>query len=186
MKQFFALLILLISMSSCQKDTINESFDCNTTTNFANTEEVQGILKHFKITIPSDWKSELYFDETQSRFYSADTTKQLSETYIVDVTWHQGELKFGKDFETLVVDDLKLNQQLTPIKSGFGEFKDFKGYYNLSKGFQSGFDYHFFQIFLITATDEYFTLTTKVYGTEFVNERICSSVSLFEKITFLD
>ena len=186
MKYFFALLIFLISLSSCQKDTIDESFDCNTTTNFANTEEVQGILKHFKIEIPSSWKSELYFDETQSRFYSADTTKQLTDTYIIDVTWHQGEIEFGRDFETLVVNDLKQNQQLSLIKSGFGEFKDFKGYYNLSKGFQSGFEYHFFQIFLKTATDEYFTLTTKVYGTEFVNERICASVSIFENIKFLN
>lgn len=186
MKYFFFFIVLLSTLVGCQKKLIKDSFDCNTTTNFANTEEVQDILKHFKINIPRDWKSELYYDETQSRFYSADTTKQLTETYIVDVTWHQGEIEFGQDFETLVINDLKQNQQLTPIKSGFGNFNNFKGYYNLSKGSQTGFDYHFFQIFLKTATDEYYTLTTKVYGNEFVNERICASVSLFENITFLD
>ena len=84
-----------------------------------------------------------------------------------------------------MINDLKLNQQLTLIKSGFGTFKDIPGYYNLSKGKYSTFDYHFFQIFLKTGVDEYFTLTTKVYGTEYVNERICASMSLFENITFI-
>ena len=186
MKYLFILLAFMLTLSSCQKKSIKDNFECNTTTNFANTEVVQGILKKFKIEIPSSWKSELYFDEIQSRFYSADTTKQLTDTYIIDVTWHQGEIQFDENFENLVVNDLKQNQQLNPLKSGFGDFKEFKGYYNLSKGTQNGFDYHFFQIFLKTAEDEYFTLTTKVYGSEFVNERICASVSLFEKIKFLD
>ncbi len=186
MKYIFSLIILIITLSGCQKDSIKKSFDCNTTTNYANTEEVQGILNHFKIEIPSNWKSELYFDKTQSRFYSADTTRELTETYIIDVTWHQGEIQFNNDFDVLVMNDLKQNQQLIPIKSGFGDFRDIPAYYNLSKGMHSDFEYHFFQIFLKTSVDEYFTLTTKVYGTEFVDERICASISLFENITFLE
>ena len=185
MKYLFALLIMIITLSGCQNKSIKDSFECNTKTNFANTEEIKAMLGHFKIQLPSDWKSELYYDEFQSRVYSADTTKQLTETYVIDVTWHQGEIQFNNDFETLVLNDLKINQQLSPLKSGFGSFMDYPGYFNLSIGNQSGFDHHFFQIFIKTAPDEYYTFTTKVYGSEFVEERICASISIFENISIL-
>lgn len=159
--------------------------DCTTTTNFADTKEISGFLKHFKLKVPKNWKSELYYDETQSRFYSADTSKQLTDTYIIDVTWHQGEIELNENFEQIIENDLKQNEQLTPFKGGFGYFKDLTCYYSLAKGINSGFTYHYLQIYLKTNVDEYYHLTTKVYGDEFVEERLCESLSLFEGLTFL-
>jgi len=186
MKYFFTLIIFIAILGSCKKNDVRNALNCATTTNFANTKEISGFLKHFKLEVPKSWKSELYYDETQSRFYSADTTKQLTDTYIIDVTWHQGEIELTDDFEQIIENDIKQNEQLTPFKRGFGYFKNLPCYYNLSNGKSSGFTYHNLQIYLKTNVDEYYHLTTKVYGDEFVEERLCESLSLFEGIIFLE
>jgi len=184
MKHLYILLAVATIFFSCNTNSVREAIDCNTTTNFADTKEISGFLKHFKLKIPKNWKSELYYDETQSRFYSGDTTKQLTDTYIIDVTWHQGEIKLDSDFEQIIENDLKMNEKLKPIKGGFGTFRNIPCYYNLAQGTNSGFTYHYLQIYLKTNVDEYYNLTTKVYGDEFIDERICESLSLFEGITF--
>lgn len=186
MKYLFILVGLVLFVQSCKKNDLRNDLNCNTTTNFADTKEIRGFLKHFKLNVPRNWKSELYYDEMQSRFYGADTSKQLTETYIIDVTWHQGEIELNDDFRQLIENDVKQNDHLKPIKGGFGYFKDIPCYYNLANGIHAGFTYHYLQIYLKTDVDEYYNLTTKVYGDEFVEERICESLSLFENITFLN
>lgn len=186
MKQFFIISILLSTLISCQKDDLASTFDCKGTTNFSKTKEFTDVLKHFKINIPSNWNTELYYDEFQSELYSADTTKQLSKTYIVDITWHQGEVVFNDDFEQEITQKLKSKEQLQVIKSGYIKFKKLPSYYNLSQGKSLNHKYHFFQIFIKSKVDEYYTLTAKIYGDEFVNERICASISLFKNINFIE
>ena len=186
MKQFFIIFIIFSTLISCQKDNLAEAFDCKGTTNFSKTKEFTDVLKHFKINIPSNWNTELYYDELQSELYSADTSKQLSKTYIIDITWHQGELIFNDDFEQKMIQNLKSKEQLKVVKSGRTKFKKLPSYYNLSQGKSLNHEYHFFQIFVKSKVDEYYTLTAKIYGSEFVNERICASTSLFKNITFLE
>jgi hypothetical protein len=101
------------------------------------------------------------------------------------VTWHQGEIELNDNFKQIIENDIKQNEHLTPFKTGFGSFKNLPSYYNLSKGKSSGFTYHYLQIYLKSNVDEYFHLTTKVYGDEFVEERLCESLSLFDGLTFL-
>lgn len=184
MKHLLVIFTLLIGLSSCQKNDLKNAFDCNSTTNFVNTKEFTDVLKHFKIKIPTNWNTELYYDEYQSEIYSADTTKQLTETYIIDITWHQGELVLNEEFEKKIALNLEEKEQLKIIKSGLSEFKDLPCYFNLASGKQTGYTYHFLQIFLPYKTDEYYTFTTKIYGNEFVSERICSSLSLLENVKF--
>lgn len=186
MKYLFILAGLVMISSSCKKNNVRDAINCRTTTNFSDTKEISGFLKHFKLKVPKSWKSELYYDETQSRFYSADTSKQLTDTYIIDVTWHQGEIELNEDFEQIIENNLKQNDHLTPFNGGFGYFKNLPCYYSLAKGVNSGFTYHYLQIYLKTNVDEYYNLTTKVYGDDFVEERLCESLSLFEGITFLE
>ena len=184
MKTFFSIIIILITFISCEKNEVRDALNCSTTTNFANTKEITGILKHFKINVPKSWKSELYYDEIQSRIYSADTTIQLTQTYIIDVTWYQGEIELDDNFEKIIINNLKQNLNLTSIKANFGYFKGYPCYFNLAQGLSSGFEYHYLQIYVKTNIDEYFNLTTKVYGGEFIDERLCESISLFDGITF--
>ena len=143
------------------------------------------VLKKFKIDIPISWNSKLYYDEYKSVLYSADTTKNLSETFIIEITWHQGELEVNQGLDTLVQDAIDTKEELQTLKSGFGKFKKFPAYYNLSNGENIDLSYFYLQVYLQTKPDEYFTLTTKIYGNEFVDERICASIALFNEIKFL-
>ncbi len=185
MKYIITIILLISTFISCQKNTIEDSFDCNTPLHFTKSKEYSDVLKKFKIKIPSNWKTELYFDEYQSELYSADTTKQLSETYIVDITWHQGQLDFNKEFEQNLNENITLKEKLIHVKSGHGSFLNHQSYYYIAVGENTDITYHYLQIFLKYKNDEYYTFTSKIYGNEFVNERICASISLFKNIRFI-
>ena len=186
MKYIISIFILTITLSSCnEKVTVSNTFDCNTPNQLTNTKKYKDVLSHFKIDIPKSWKTKLYFDEFQSEVYSADTTKQLSETYIAEITWHQGELNFNEDFEGNVNIILLEKEKLEIVQHGYADFINYKSYYNLSVGKNTDITYHYLQIYLQYNIDEYYTFTTKIYGDDFINERICASISLFKSIQFL-
>ena len=180
------LLILTFSVISCQKNELSDEFNCKTTSEFSEVKEIRDVLKKFKITLPTKWKTQLYYDDFQSEIYSADTTKSLKETYILDISWHQGELNLDEFFDQTVRDTLAIKEGLSLVKSNFGKFHQKPCYWNLSKGKNGEFTYHFFQVYIKTEVDEYFTLTTKLYGDENVEERLCSSIQLTDKIKFIE
>jgi len=185
MKQLLPFLVLIFSLISCEKNVIADAFDCNSSIHFSDTKEMKDVLKKFSIDVPVDWNSKLYYDEYKSKLYSADTTKNLSETYIIEITWHQGDLDLNEDFDLKVIEALENKEDQNTLKSGFGKFKKHPAYYNLSTGENLDFNYFFLQVYLKTKPDEYFTLTTKIYGNEFVDERICESIAFFNEIKFL-
>jgi hypothetical protein len=186
MKYISTFTLLILTLFSCQKDTIEDAFGCNTPSHFTNSKNYHDVLKKFNVDIPKNWKTELYFDEYQSEVYSADTTKQLSESYIIDIAWHQGSLVFNEDFEQKIIQNLNEIEHLEIVQSGYGKFVKYNSYYNLSVGKNSDITYHYLQIYLQYENDAYYIFTSKIYGDEFVNERICSSVSLFKNITFIE
>ena len=179
------LIALTLSFIGCQKNDLQNEFNCKSTAEFSETKEIRDVLKKFKLTLPVNWKTQLYYDDFQSEIYSADTTKSLKETYILDISWHQGELDLNESFDQTVKDTLAIKEGLSLVKSKFGEFQKKPCYWNLSKGKSGEFTYHFFQVYVKTEVDEYFTFTTKVYGDENVDERLCSSIQLTDKIKFI-
>ncbi len=179
-------LLLTISFISCQKNDLKTAFNCKSTSTFSDTKEIRDVLKKFKLTLPNSWKTQLYYDEFQSEIYSADTTKSLTETYILDISWHQGELNLDKSFDQSVKDTLAIKEKLSPVKSDFIKFKDRPSYWNLAKGKNGKHTYHFLQVYVKTEVDEYFTFTTKVYGDENVDERLCEAIQLSDEIVFIE
>lgn len=186
MKKILFLLITSIFFISCQKNDLLNDFNCKSTASFTDTKEVRDILKKFKMKFPSTWKTQLYYDEFQSEIYSADTTKSLTDSYILDVSWHQGELNLNKSFDQTVKDTLAIKEKLSPVKSNFIKFKGKPGYWNLAKGKNGNLSYHFLQVYVKTEVDEYFTFTTKVYGDTNVDQRLCEAIQLSDKIVFIE
>ncbi len=180
------ILLLTLSVLSCQKNSIKSELGCGSTPKLGETKEIRDILKKFKLIVPKNWETQLYYDDFKSQIYAADTTKQLNETYILDVAWHQGELTINDALAKSVVDTLNLKEQMTTVKSGFGEFKKKPTYWNLSQGKKSGRLYTFIQLYLKTEVDEYFLLTTKLYGDIDVNARLCESIALFDKVKIIE
>lgn len=185
MKKITLLIILSSVIISCKKNDLKSEFDCASSTIPYETKELRDVLKKFRATVPKDWKSQLYYDEYQSQLYSADTTRNLSEAYIIDISWHQGELVLDEFFDQKVKDTLAFKQQLSNIKSTLSRFKDKPCYWNLSKGKTGSHDYHFLQVYVKTEPDEYFTFTTKVYGDRNVDERLCESIAIYDKLEFI-
>tara|TARA_R110002073_G_scaffold72537_1_gene177209 strand:- start:191491 stop:192048 length:558 start_codon:yes stop_codon:yes gene_type:complete len=180
------ILLLAIELVSCQKNNLKSQFTCTSSSEFGKTKEFRDIMKKFKVAIPANWKTQLYYDETKSQIYSADTTKQLTETYIYDVTWHQGELELNDSFAQKVKDTLAIKEQLNTVKSGFSEFKDKPIYWNLASGISSNFPYQILQVYVKSDLDEYITFTTKVYGSDQVDERFCESIELFDEMVIIE
>jgi len=186
MKQLVLLFIGAFLLGSCAKNDLKSEFNCGPSTTNLELKEYRDVLKKFRASVPAHWKTQLYYDDYQSQLYSADTTKSLKETYIIDIAWHQGELAIDQFFDQTVRDTLAIKQQLSYIKSSLSQFKDRPAYWNLSKGKTGQLEYHFLQLYVKSAPDEYFTFTTKVYGDAKIDERLCESLALYEKITFIE
>ena len=179
------ILLLTLSLLNCQKDTIKSELGCSSGQKLGESKEIRDILKKFKLVVPKNWETQLYYDDFKSQIYAADTAKALTGTYILDVAWHQGELTLDDELAKKVTDTLSIREQMTTIKSGFSEFKKKPTYWNLSQGKKSGRLYTFIQLYLKTEVDEYFLLTTKVYGDTDVNKRLCESLELFNKVKII-
>lgn len=175
-----------IVLSSCKNSQFEREFSCDTPMSFSNTKTYKDVLSHFEIDVPKNWKTSLYYDEYQSKLYTADTTRNLSESYIIDVSWHQGELIIDDDLERLVSEQVGREFNLIPVKAGEGEFLDYPSYYHISTGKKNNMSWHYLQIYLKYAPDEYYTLTSKIYGDELVTERICASFAVFKELEFID
>ena len=184
MKKLIIIIIVTSSLLSCQQNDLITEFDCTSSINMSNSKEMQDILKKFKISVPKTWKTQLYYDEFKSQIYSADTTKSLTETYVLDIAWHQGELNLNEFFEQKVIDTLAIKEQLTTYKSKFGKFHGKDAYWNLSEGIDSGYPYNHLELYIKSDIDEYFTITTKIYGQENIDTRLCESILIVDKINF--
>jgi len=178
-------LALILAVSSCKKSKFEQEFECTTPMSFSNTKTYSDVLGNFEFEVPKSWKTKLYYDEYQSKLYAADTTRELSESYIIDVTWHQGELVFNEEFEKLVAHQVVNEFELIPVKEGYGDFLDKPAYYNIATGKVNNMSWHYLQIYIQHNVDEYYTLSSKIYGNDLVTERICSSFALFNELVFL-
>ncbi len=186
MKNSIILLIIVISLTSCQSNLLDKEFNCENSTNFTELKEYKDFLKNFTIDLPKDWKTSLYYNDYSSEIQSADTAKQLTKAYLLNIAWNQGELKLDETFANSINDSLRINDHLKVTKNGFGKFKNKPSYFNLSVGQDSGYPYQYLQVFIKTNVDEYITLTSKIYGKDDVDKRLCESIELFEGIQFLE
>lgn len=180
--KFGIFFLFLISITSCSKKTVLETtFDCNNSSSITNTKRIKDVKKNFKISIPTSWKTQLYYDEFQSDIFTADTTKELTKTYILDSSWKMGELKLNKEFEATV----KEKTELEIVKSKFENIQNKPAFWYLAKGKQKGFDYQLLKIYIKTNVDSYLEISTEVYGNKDVNKRICESINLIKTIKFI-
>ncbi|MBJ2172731.1 hypothetical protein JBL43_00685 [Aureibaculum sp. A20] len=180
------IIVLAIGLVSCQSNSLRKEFNCNAGIENSEMKEYRDFLKHFKIEIPKSWQTSLYYDEYSSDIYTGDTSKQFTDSYVVEISWKQGELNLDESFAKKINDTLQFRDQLKMIKSGFGEFKEKPMYFNLSEGVRSGLNHKFLQVYLKTNIDEYITLTSKVYGDSLADERICKSIDLFDNLELIE
>jgi hypothetical protein len=174
---------LLFILTGCVKQSdLSKSFDCKTS-NLNNLITISDFKNNFKISIPNTWKTNLYYNNYQSEIFTADTIKQLSETYILDVSFNYGNIHFDDSFHKKT-DSLLTNSNLQKIKSNAIQFQNKPAYCYVVKGTKNGFNYHQFNLIVLNSENTYFTANSEIYGDHNIEGRICESISIIEKIEF--
>jgi hypothetical protein len=184
MSHFFSFCLLLFTFISCSKPSeLSNEFNCGSV-NFENTKQISDFNKNFKISIPTSWKTKLYYDNFSSEIYAADTLKQFLETYIISTSYNLGEVNFNANYFKRN-DSLATSKGLKIIQSKKIQFQSKESYYYLLKGMKNNFPYHQFQLTVKLTENSFFNSYIDIYGEDAVEERICEAITILDEIEFL-
>ncbi|WP_299063607.1 hypothetical protein [uncultured Polaribacter sp.] len=185
MKAYHLFIIASLLFLSCkQKSEISKDFNCETKS-FQNLETVTDVQNIFSVDIPKSWKTNLYFDDKQSSIYTADTTKQLTKTLLLDITAIKQNIKFDDTFKLQQEQD-NLSKSLIKIKSEETTLLNKPSYYTISKGKKGKFTYQICHIFIKINEQNFILAKAEMYGDSLVNTRLCNAFGYIEKIKLLN
>jgi hypothetical protein len=180
MKYRILFLASLLSFSCTDTSEISEDFSCSNSA-FNNLEMVDDIKNLFSIQLPTNWKINLYKDEVQSSIFTADTTKQLTETILLDVTFINNKINFDDAF-LLQQEQENLVRNLIKTKSKKITLLEKPSIYIIYKGKKGKFNYQTCHTFIKIDEKNIIFAKTEIYGDSLVNQRFCNSFSLIENI----
>lgn len=178
-KTLFILCLLMIA--ACKQSKFSKELGCENVS-VDNLEVVEDVYKRFSVTIPKTWKTNLYYDTNQSSIFTADTTKQLTETYIIDVTRMSMPISFNEDFLNRYKKNITENK-LVVNSSYETTFLEKEAFYSRVIGKKRGFPFEQISIYVKLNGREHLYVKAEVYGDSLVNERLCKAMYLLEKIT---
>lgn len=179
--KFLVFILGVVLCISCEKkSTIQNDFDCETIT-FKKLITVEDATEYFSLQIPSNWEINLYKDAIQSSIFTADTTKQLSKTVMLDVTLVENSIQFNEAFKLKQEQEYLLNK-LIKIKSKTFTVAEKPALYMLFKGKKGKFNYQICNTFIKLNTKQFIVAKAEVYGDSLVNQRLCSALSILENI----
>jgi len=165
---------------SCKKQSeIAVHFNCKNTIN--NLEVIKDVKKIFSVEYPKHWKTNLFYDDIQTSIYTADTTKQLTETVLLDITFINQKINFNDSFK-LKQEQESLSNNLIQTTSKEIMLLNKPSYYTVSKGKKGKFPYQICNIFIKIKNHNFIQAKTEIYGDSLVNERMCIGFTLIEKI----
>ena len=187
MNKFFKRYLLVVCACSviiaCQDSSaLTKDFNCDDS--LSNLEDVPDFENKFSMPIPKDWKVNLYYDKAQSSIYFADTTKQLTETTIVDVTF----IKQKTNFDSIFLKNVQANYIHTGLQEEENktfQLYEYPSYYTVAKGTRNNFTYTICNVFIKTSGDgKFIHAKLEVYGDSLVEQRLCKVINLVENIRF--
>lgn len=184
MKKYCIYLSVIMLVIGCGRgNELVNSLGCKTK-RLETTKIKTDFRKNFKIKVPKHWKTQLYYDAQTSEIYIADTTKQLSKTFILSSSYVNDKLVIDSTFVNLYIKKQK-KQQLHFVRGKLFTYKNKPAYWSIFKGTKNNRNFHQFVFFVKTSDNTYFTVNTDIYGNKDVEKRICESVSIIKEITFL-
>ncbi|WP_347174891.1 hypothetical protein [Polaribacter uvawellassae] len=182
MKLFFTLFLCCLIFSSCNTSSaLAKEFSCSNTKFTGNLEQNTDIKKTFSIQIPTHWKTNFFYNDLQSSIYFADTTKQLTETVLIDITHIKSDYKFDTDFEKSILKNDSIQQLVNSKKAQFS-FLENNAFYAVSKGRKGNFPYQIVNIFINKNSINSYHIKTEIYGDTQINERLCKAINLINSL----
>jgi len=179
MRFIFVLFLIGFVFTSCKKSELEKEFSCNNTNFSGDFEQNTDIKKTFSIQIPTHWKTNFFYNDLQSSIYFADTTKQLTETVLIDITQIKSDYKFDISFENIISKNDSLHQLINLKKKKFLFLKN-KAFYSISKGKKGNFSYQIVNIFINKEHINSYHIKAEVYGNSLINERLCKAINLIK------
>lgn len=172
-------LILLTSLISCsEKLSLQNELACSNLPNFENTIAKTDFKKNFSLQFPASWKHKGYYDEYQSSVFAADTVKELTETYVLDVAYKYNAITIDNNFK----DEVNKSNPFEVLKSNIETHKERSSYWQVSKGRKSGYIIHEFHQFIKDNSKGYVEIKIELYGEKMVDERLCEALDIINTI----
>lgn len=183
MAKKYLLFYFLICLSCAKQTQLGKEFQCESS-DFNSLEVVKDVRNTFSITVPKTWNTNLYEDALQSSIFSADTTKQLTETFLIDVSYIKNNIQFNDVFK-LKIEQENLTNNLIQKKSKEIKIIEKPAYMVVSKGKKSSFLYKKLQAFIKIDQNHFILAKVEIYGDSLAENRLCSAISLIEKIKII-
>ena len=180
MKKLSFILLAVLILSCTSKTPLQNEFNCKQT-KIEKSETVKDMKSVFTLELPKHWKTNLFYDSVQSSIYTADTTKQLTETTILDITLVQDSIAINEDFK-LKFEQNQLQKKLIVTKFNSTTVLSKPSYYFLSKGNKNNFPYQSLDVYILMNESNFILAKAEIYGDSLVNQRLCKAVNLIEKI----
>ena len=181
--KFKILLLFIIVFNSCSKKSeFIKGFNCDVET-FSNLEKIEDVKNLFSVYYPDHWKTNFYYDTHQSSIFTADTTKQLKETTLLDITHISNKIIFDSNFLKKFKSNLS-ELELTEIHANKIIFKEKPSFYSEATGMKNNFNYYVFNLFIKLDENNYIHSKIEVYGDVLREERICKGINLLEETIF--
>ncbi|SNR16074.1 hypothetical protein [Tenacibaculum jejuense] len=179
MTKYLLLIFSIFLCISCDSNQLGKEFSCESPSP-NNLETVEDFKKKFSVKFPKHWKINLYYEDAVSSIYAADTTLALSKATLIDVSFINNPDNIDDNFVYKVKKDNE-ELQLTEVKANRIKFKRKDAYYNLAKGKRGKFNYHILNFYSKTQTG-FIHAKTEIYGDSLIDSRLCSAITLLNKI----
>ena len=149
-----------------------------------NLTEKTDFKKNFKLQLPSPWKTSYYYSPSTSEMFAADTTKQLTESYIVELIHQDAELELGSDLKSKI-DSFNKDNNYSLVDSNELQFKNHPAAFFTLKGKKNNYDVLIFDLYVKTSEVSYFNSKIEIYGNSNIQNRLCESLAILNTIEFL-
>ncbi|HFS67826.1 MAG TPA: hypothetical protein ENK67_06400 [Flavobacteriia bacterium] len=180
------LILVLVTVYSCSKPTeLQQDFNCNTI-NLGKSSVIQDFQKKFAVTIPDTWSKKMFYNEYQTSLMAADSLKPLKESFILDISLNNGDLKVDETIKNTIIRNIISKEHLRINKFKIGKFHSKPSVWLLAEGTRNEMPFHLFKLLSKRDANTYYQIETQIYGDSLVNERVCKAISLIETLTDLN
>ena len=180
--KYFLITLLVALMISCNSTSeLKKEFPCDESIIISNIKKTTDIRNLFTVSLPKNWKVNLYYDSEKTSIYAADTTVNLTKTILFDATLVHHAVFLDKTFGQKITTDNQ-NMGLSEVKTKNLTLLKKPSYYSFAKGKKGNYSYHILNTFTKVNSDNFLHVKTEIYGDSLVNERICKAINLIDKI----
>lgn len=173
-------LILLMLIGCTKTNELQDIFSCKEAF-FSNLETITDQKQSFKISLPKQWNTNFYTDELQSSIYTADTTKQLTKTILLDIALFSNKIEINELFK-LKLEQENLAEKRIQKNTKELTFLNKPSYFILAKGIKNKYNYQSLQLFIALNKKQSLIAKAEIYGDSLIEKRVCKAISLFNKI----